>query len=99
VTKPRATGAAIPPERTVTLTPDRDGVLHARWPRRRVRFLLSDGRTVDVITERDDSDLRAALLHHTKAERIEGSTVVATLADTEGGGAGARPEDDDAHPL
>ena len=41
-----------------------DGHLQAVWPVRRVRFMLSDGRTVDVLTTRDDSDLRGALLDH-----------------------------------
>jgi hypothetical protein len=58
--------------REVTLTADADGVLHAAWPVRRYRFLLSDGRTVDVATPRDDSDLRAAVLAATKADKIEG---------------------------
>ena len=49
-----------------------DGVLRATWPEHRVRFLLSDGRTVDVVTPRDDSDLRGALLDHLGVEAIMG---------------------------
>lgn len=63
-------------ERWPTLAEDNDGVLRAGWPEHRVRFLLSDGRTVDVRTAHDNSDLRGALLDHLGAERIEGSTVV-----------------------
>jgi hypothetical protein len=37
---------------------------------------MSDGSTVDVSAVRDDSDLRAAILEHTKAERIAGVTQV-----------------------
>lgn len=44
----------------------------AEWPMRRLRFLLSDGRTADVLSSRDDSDLRGALLAATGVERIEG---------------------------
>lgn len=38
-----------------------------------VRYLLDDGRTLDVITRRDESELRAAVLKWTGAGRIEGS--------------------------
>jgi hypothetical protein len=37
-----------------------------------LRFLLSDGRTLDVVSDRDDSDVRTAVLDYTKADRIEG---------------------------
>lgn len=66
----------MPAYRRVTLTRRDDGVLVAKWPRRVVRFLMSDGSTVDVDTERDDSDLRAALLTYLKADQIAGSTVL-----------------------
>jgi len=63
----------IPEYRRVTLTLQDDGSYLATWPLQRHRFLLSDGRTIDVVTSRDDSDLRGALLEATGAERIEGS--------------------------
>lgn len=68
----------IPPERQVTFVPNSFGVLQAVWPQRLYRFMLSDGSFVDVLSARDDSDLRAAVLAYTKAERIEG---VARLAE------------------
>lgn len=55
------------------LVPQPDGTLLAVWPYHTIRFLLDDGRTIDVTTAKDDSDLRGALLEHMKAERIEGS--------------------------
>ena len=63
---------ATPEYRQVTLTLQDDGSYIAKWPTLRYRFLLSDGRTVDIATSRDDSDLRAAVLTTTGAERIEG---------------------------
>ena len=63
-----------PPHRGCVLHELPDGTLVAHWPTYMIRFLLSDGRTVDVATYRDDSDLRGALLDYTKVERIEGST-------------------------
>jgi hypothetical protein len=68
----------IPPYRQVAVTLQDDGSYLATWPTQRLRFLLSDGRTIDVESSRDDSDLRAAVLEATKAERIEG---VVTLKD------------------
>jgi hypothetical protein len=59
---------------------ERDGVAYAVWIQQTFRFLFSDGRTVDVISERDDSELREAVRLHYKAERIEG---VATLPPPE----------------
>lgn len=53
-----------------------DGADHYVWtlPERTYRFMLDDGRTVDVTARTaDDSDLRSALLAATKAERIVGS--------------------------
>lgn len=55
---------------------ERDGEVVAVWVKHRYRFLFSDGRTLDVTSARDDSDLREAVLAYTKAERIEG---VATI--------------------
>lgn len=68
------------PQPSVQLVPSTfdDGVLVAVWRRRRLRFLLGDGSVLDVIAERDDSDLRGAVLRHTGAERIAG---VAELPD------------------
>lgn len=63
-----------PPVR-VTLE-ERDGEVIAVWVKHRYRFLFSDGRTLDVTSDRDDSDLRRAVLTYAKAERIEG---VATI--------------------
>ena len=56
-------------ENPVVLRERDDGTLYATWPTVRVRFLLDDGRTVDVDTDRDDSDLREALLRYTGAGR------------------------------
>lgn len=67
----------IPPERRVTLSPNGHGVI-AGYGWKVYRFLLDDGSTLDVIAIRDDSDLRAAVLEHTKAERIAG---VATIGE------------------
>lgn len=73
-----------PPHRGCVLHELPDGTLAAHWPSYMIRFLLSDGRTVDVVTDRDDSDLRGALVDHMKVERIEGSTrLKVKLADDE----------------
>lgn len=50
-----------------------DGSYRAEWRTYTVRYMLDDGRTIDVETSRDDSDLRGALLAVTGAERIAGS--------------------------
>jgi hypothetical protein len=55
-----------------------EGVLRVVRTERTFRFLLAGGATIDVVTDRDDSDVRSAVLAHTGAERIEG---VAELAD------------------
>ena len=66
----------MPTERfSTTFTPGDDGLLVAMRSRIVVRFLMSDGTTVDVETERDDSDLRGALVQHLGCG-IAGSTVV-----------------------
>lgn len=59
-----------------TLEPYEDG-LRVVWPEHTYRFLLSDGRTVDVRTARDDSDVRGLIVAETGAS-IEG---VARLDD------------------
>ena len=41
------------------------------------RFMLNDGTTLDVIADRDDSDLRGAVLAHTGADKIEGVARIA----------------------
>jgi hypothetical protein len=53
-----------------------DGLIAAEWPVQTVRFLLDDGRTVDVTTAVDDSRLREALLVHVGAEALMGSVVL-----------------------
>lgn len=67
---------AVPSRPMPTLVPHDDGTLLAVWPLSTVRFMFDDGRTVDVVTTRDDSDLRGELLKHCRAERIVGSTVL-----------------------
>jgi hypothetical protein len=62
----------IPPDRRVTLTQREDGVYVASYVWKLRRFLMDDGSTVDCLVVQDDSDLRAAVLDLTKAERIEG---------------------------
>lgn len=71
-----STKKPVPTRPQPTLVPNGDGALLAVWPLYTVRFMFDDGRTVDVVTTRDDSDLRGELLAHCKAERIVGSTVV-----------------------
>lgn len=68
------------PRKRATTRPDplrlvegEDGALRVVWREYTIRFLFSDGSTVDVRTSHDDSDLRGALLDHFKVERIEGS--------------------------
>lgn len=39
-----------------------DGALVVTFPERVYRFLFSDGRTVDVVCVRDDSDVRKVVL-------------------------------------
>jgi hypothetical protein len=60
----------------VRLVPISEGVYVVERTMQTTRFLLSDGRTVDVVTDRDDSDVRFELLAVTGVERIEGSTVL-----------------------
>lgn len=60
---------------------EQDGVLVAEWPEFIVRFLFSDGTTLDVKTHRDDSDLRSAILAYAKKERIEGSARIPLPVD------------------
>lgn len=61
----------------VTLVPNGEGFYVAEWPVHTYRFLLDDGRVIDVLSHQDDSRLRAALLLVTKAARIEGVTKLA----------------------
>ena len=61
-----------PADRKVTFTMERDGSLKAQYTWKRLRFMMSDGSTVDVQVTRDDSDLRAAVLAHTGVEAIAG---------------------------
>lgn len=62
------------PRPQCVLVPQPDGSYLATWPSFTLRFLLSDGRTVDVVTTKDDSDLRGALVELMGVERLEGST-------------------------
>lgn len=62
--------ADTPPPK-VTFVESSDALIVVR-PKWRYRFLLDDGRTQDVIADRDDSDLRDAVLTHTKASKIVG---------------------------
>jgi hypothetical protein len=79
-----AKGKAAERARWPTLAEDNDGELRAGWREHRVRFLLSDGRTVDVRTTRDDSDLRGALLDYLGGGQlaIVGSVVVPMVDDS-----------------
>lgn len=66
----------------VVFAPRDDGALDAVWPVRRQRFLLSNGTTVDVVTDRDDSTLRAALLRHVTGQGIvDGDVAIVGVAD------------------
>jgi hypothetical protein len=48
-------------DRLVQFVPVGNGTLRAVRPVRRYRFLLDDGRTVDVECDRDDSSIREAV--------------------------------------
>jgi hypothetical protein len=78
-----------------TLVERDDGTLEAVWPVQRIRFMFSGGRTVDVVTTRDDSDLRGVLLAHCKAEQIVGHTTLvepsAAVSAVPGRRAASRP--------
>ena len=67
---------AIPAHRRVTLTEHQKGQLIATRPKECYRFLLAGGDVVDVLADRDDSDLRVAILDYTGAERIDGVTII-----------------------
>lgn len=73
----------IPPDRRVVLEAFEGGAI-ARYPWKTYRFLLDDGSTFDVQAVRDDSDLRGAVLEHTKATKIEGVATInrADVPDT-----------------
>ena len=68
--------ARTPTGREPALVEVGDGTYAAEWRVKRLRFLFSDGRTADVLTAHDNSDLRGALLRTLGAERIEGSTEI-----------------------
>jgi hypothetical protein len=53
-----------------------DGTLKVVRLMHRYRFMFSDGSTLDVLCDRDDSDVRGAVLKHAAKERIEGVAVV-----------------------
>lgn len=60
----------------ITTLVDGDDIAIAVYPWKVYRFLLDDGRTVDVAAVRDDSDLRGLVLSHFKAGKIEGVALV-----------------------
>ena len=60
--------------RKVALIEEAGGVLHAVWPEVITRFMFDDGSIVDVLTSRDDSDLRGVLLDTLHKHAIVGST-------------------------
>lgn len=62
-------------ENPCTLQALPDGTLCATWPARRIRFLLENGATVDVLTDRDDSDLRGRINELTGQSIIGSATV------------------------
>lgn len=64
-----------PPPR-VRLEPQSDGTYLAEYQWHRYRFLLTDGRTVDVWAIRDDSDLRGAVLTATKSDGLAGAATL-----------------------
>jgi hypothetical protein len=66
-----------PPVRVI-LVEDDDGNVVARYREYTCRYLLDDGRTLDVRAARDDSEMRGAVLAFTKANKIEGVAVIAT---------------------
>lgn len=51
---------------------DSDGVLYARRHVMLLRFMFSDGTTLDVMSDRDDSDVREAALAWAEKEAIAG---------------------------
>jgi len=74
-TKSPAAKRTAPPTRkppVVVLEPGDRGVWVAVRESRLYRFLMSDGTVLDVLATGDDSDLRAAVLAHTKADQIMG---------------------------
>jgi len=72
----RATPAPKPTPRVALEANETGSFLRAVYESHLYRFLLSDGRTLDVMSHTDDSYLREAVLAHTKAERIAGVTRV-----------------------
>lgn len=64
---PKVTIVARFPERLLA-----EQQLHVERPQYTFRFLFSDGRVLDVLADRDDSEVRGAVLEYAKAEKIEG---------------------------
>ena len=60
----------------IKLEPNDDGTYNAVYEWRIHRFLLDDGRTIDVHAPYDDSILREAVRNHTKAKAISGVAYV-----------------------
>ena len=80
--KAEAPGPSHMPElRLMARRPDRDPVTYrAVWQQRRVRFLLDDGRVIDVLTHADNGFLRQAVVELTKGKVI-GSTDVTEVTE------------------
>jgi hypothetical protein len=62
-------------DRLVQFVPGDDGALRAVRPERRYRFLLDDGRTVDVVCDRADSTISEAV------RKWAGDVTIAGVAD------------------
>lgn len=62
--------------RRVTITPNPDGTFDAVWTLRTFRYLLSDGRTVDVNAPHDSSDVREAVLEHFGVAKVVGAALL-----------------------
>lgn len=75
-----ATKQTPPPTPKVILTPFGDDGAIAGYGWKVYRFLLSDGRILDVTAIQDDSDLRGAVLAFAKVERIAGVTTLKEVA-------------------
>ena len=65
-----------PYSRITALNENEDGTFTAVYKWVQYRFLLQGGQTIDIHAIQDGSDLREWVLHHTKAEAIDGSTTV-----------------------
>lgn len=64
------------PRLTMKVCIREDGALEIVRVPQRFRFMFADGATLDVIADRDDSEMRAAVLNYAGKERIEGVAVL-----------------------